>query len=238
MPILMWSAICGPSLSSSCPPIRHHAYSHVTKASSRISRQSTASKCSSFDETGSTDAHLKISLLDALVMSAASWHDVTEAKVQNCFRHAEFVKARPTASSPESEAETEAQQVTEPPQTDADMSEVSNLFERFSQLCNVHPQMSVDEFINVDDNIKTSEAISMDDIVSCVQQAGTEEEIVDDEPAVPTVTTKMALQAMEQVRTFVMQQEESAVTAKALQLTLSMENCLQSLSKKLRSSQP
>ena len=189
---------------------------------------------SSFDETGSTDAHLKMSLLDALVMSAASWHDVTEATVQNCFRHAGFVKARPTASNPESEAETEAQQVTEPPQIDADMSEVSNLFERFSQLCNVHPQMSVDEFINVDDNIQTSEAISMDDIVSCVQQAGTEEEIVDDEPAVPTVTTKMALQAMEQVRTFVMQQEESAVTAKALQLTLSMENCLQSLSKETK----
>ena len=175
-----------------------------------------------------------MSLLDALVMSAASWHDVTDTTVQNCFRHAGFVKARPTASNPESEAETEAQQVTEPPQTDADMSEVTNLFERFSQLCNVQPQMSVDEFINVDDNIQTSEAMSMDDIVSCVQQAGAEEEIVDDEPAVPTVTTKMALQAMEQVRTFVMQQEESSVTAKALQLSLSMENCLQSLSKETK----
>ena len=59
--------------------------------------------------------------------------------------------------------QTEAEQVTQPPQTDADLSEVSNLFERFSQLCNAHPQMSVHEFISVDDNIQTSETMSMDE---------------------------------------------------------------------------
>ena len=73
----------------------------IIKNFKTIYRKQVLRKFISFDETGSTDAHLKMSLLDALVMSAASWHDVTDATVQNCFRHAGFVKARPTASNPE-----------------------------------------------------------------------------------------------------------------------------------------
>ncbi|GFO20139.1 tigger transposable element-derived protein [Plakobranchus ocellatus] len=44
----------------------------------------------SFDETGSTDANLKMSLLDAIVMAAALWDDITPSTIQNCFRHAGF----------------------------------------------------------------------------------------------------------------------------------------------------
>ena len=47
---------------------------------------------SSFDETGNTDAHLKMSSLDAVLMAAASWNDLIPSTIQNCFKHAGLVR--------------------------------------------------------------------------------------------------------------------------------------------------
>ncbi|GFO01549.1 tigger transposable element derived 6-like protein [Plakobranchus ocellatus] len=111
-----------------------------------------------------------MSILDASVMAAASWNEVTPSTIRNCFRHAGFV--RNTESEPE-----EGEQVS-----GEDLHEVSNLFERFAQVAK-------------------------------------DESAADDEDvAIQSVTSGAALQAMEQVQTYVMQQAESGTGSKALQL--------------------
>lgn len=176
---------------------------------------------SSFDGTGSTDTHMKLSLLDASVMSAASWNEVTPATIQNCFRHAGFVSKN---------AEEEMKEREEQPPTPDETNEVSNLFERFARMTDMTPQISLQDFISVDETTETSEEMSLADIASSVQHTEPEEETADDEDvAVPKVTSRMALQALEQVQAFFMQQKESGTSTKALQLSLSLENCVQEI---------
>ncbi|GFR62040.1 tigger transposable element-derived protein [Elysia marginata] len=104
---------------------------------------------SSFDETGSTNTHLKMSLLDASTMAAASWNEMTPATIHNCFRHAGFVREITGSLSNEREEL--------PP---ADESEVSNLFEKFARMTGPAPQMSVKEYTSIDEITETSAEMS------------------------------------------------------------------------------
>ena len=75
--------------------------------------------------------------------------------------------------------------------------------------------------------------MSVAGIASSIQQSTKPEaEIANDEDiAIPPITSKTALQEMDHVRTFVMQQSDSGKTTKALQLALSLEKCLHDMSK-------
>ena len=173
---------------------------------------------SSFDDTGSTNAHLQMSLLDASVMAAASWNEVTPATIQNCFKHAGFVR----------ESTDEREEL--PPVADESLtlSEVSNLFEKFARMTAPAPQMSVQDFINIDETTETSAEMSLADIASSLQDTEPEGEAADEEDVtIPPVTSKMALKAIESVKTFMMQQQESETSIKALKLAMSLGNCVE-----------
>ncbi|KAK3738910.1 hypothetical protein RRG08_006478 [Elysia crispata] len=93
--------------------------------------------------------------------------------------------------------------------------------------------MTVQDLISVDETIETSQETFVADIASSIQQSTEPEEEIANEKdiAIPPIISKTALQAMKQVRTFVMQQSDSGKTTKALQLALSLEKCLQDMSK-------
>ncbi|GFN92256.1 hypothetical protein PoB_001876200 [Plakobranchus ocellatus] len=82
---------------------------------------------SSFNETGSTDTHLRMSLLDASMMAAASWNEVTPATIQNCYRHAGFVQKN-------SGKLIEREELPVPLTVDESASGVSNLFEKSARM--------------------------------------------------------------------------------------------------------
>ncbi|GFR64502.1 tigger transposable element-derived protein 6, partial [Elysia marginata] len=119
---------------------------------------------------GSTDTHLKMSLLDASVMAAASWNEVTQATIHNYFRHAGFVRENTGSVSNEREEL--------PP---ADESEVSYLFEKFARMTGPAPQMSVQEYISIDETTETSAEMSLADIASSIQETEPEGEADHDE---------------------------------------------------------
>ncbi|KAK3785276.1 hypothetical protein RRG08_065084 [Elysia crispata] len=159
-----------------------------------------------------------MSLLDASVMAAASWNEVTPATIQNCFKHAGFVR----------ESTDEREEL--PPVADESLtlSEVSNLFEKFARMTAPAPQMSVQDFINIDETTETSAEMSLADIASSLQDTEPEGEAADEEDVtIPPVTSKMALKAIESVKTFMMQQQESETSIKALKLSMSLGNCVE-----------
>ena len=53
----------------------------------------------SYEETGTTNSRFKMSLLDALVVAAASWNDVEASTIQKCFHHAGFVRFEPSSKT-------------------------------------------------------------------------------------------------------------------------------------------
>ena len=99
-------------------------------------------------------------------------------------------------------------------------NEISNLFKRFAEVTHVNPAMTVQDFIRVDETIERSQEMFVAEIVSSIQQSTEPEEDFanDADIAIPPITRKTALQAMEQVHTFVMQQNDSGKTTTALQL--------------------
>ncbi|GFR85611.1 tigger transposable element-derived protein [Elysia marginata] len=115
-------------------------------------------------------------------MAAASWNEVTPATIHNCFRHAGFVQENTGSVSIEREEL--------PP---ADESEVSNLFEKFSRMTGPAPQMTVQEYISIDEITETSAEMSLADIDSSIQEPEPEGEADDEEDVtIPPVTSKMA----------------------------------------------
>ncbi|GFO03098.1 tigger transposable element-derived protein [Plakobranchus ocellatus] len=163
-----------------------------------------------------------MSLLDALVMAAASWNEKTPATIQNCYRHAGFVQKN-------SGELTEREKLPVPQAADGSLSEVSNLFEKFARMTDFSPQISVEDYyINVDETTETSAEMSLADIASSLQQREREEESANEEDVtIPPVTSKMALQALETIQTFLMQQQESENSTNALQLSISLGNCVE-----------
>ncbi|GFR98334.1 tigger transposable element-derived protein [Elysia marginata] len=158
-----------------------------------------------------------MSHLDASVMAAASWNEVTPATIHNCFRHAGFVRENTGSVSNEREEL--------PP---ADESEVSNSFEKFVRMTGPAPQMSVLEYISIDEITETSAEMSLADIASSIQDTEPEREADDEEDVtVPPVSSKTALKAIETVQTFMMQQQGSETSIKALKLALSLGNCVE-----------
>ncbi|GFO43394.1 hypothetical protein PoB_006989900 [Plakobranchus ocellatus] len=110
-----------------------------------------------------------MSILDASVMAAASRNEVTPSTIRNCFRHAGFVCN--TESEPEEEEQVSGE----------DLHEVSNLFERFAQVAKISPQLSVEEYISMDEHVGTHEELTVADIASCVQQPEAEDESAADD---------------------------------------------------------
>ncbi|GFR94715.1 hypothetical protein ElyMa_006256400 [Elysia marginata] len=90
------------------------------------------------------------------------------------------------------------------------------------------PQMSVQEYISIDETTETSAEMSLADIASSIQETEPEGEADDEEDVtIPQVSSKMALKAIETVQTFIMQQQESETSTKALKLALSLGNCVE-----------
>ena len=77
----------------------------------------------------------------------------------------------------------------------------------------------MDGYINVDDAVQTADKMSLTDIATSVQtpiEDNGEDDEDDDEPVLPQVSSKAVIQALAQVRTFLMQQGESTASNKAL----------------------
>ncbi|GFS11002.1 hypothetical protein ElyMa_006660900 [Elysia marginata] len=99
----------------------------------------------------------------------------------------------------------------------ADESEVSNLFEKFARMTGPAPQMSVQEYISIDEITETSAEMSLTDIASSIQEAEPEGEADDEEDVtIPPVSSKMALKAIETVQAFMMQQQESETSTSVI----------------------
>lgn len=167
---------------------------------------------SCFDETGSVTAHFKLSLLDALIISAASWDEVNPSTIEKCFGHAGFK----IQSSEAVDSEDEVQ-----------VDDFRNVFDTFSRLSQI--QLSIDEFVNVDDSAETCEELSPQDIAAVVVQS--ELSIVeisddDEEDEVDMVSKDAALLALDQLRKFIVQHPNGDT---ALKNITKLENHIQSI---------
>ncbi|GFS26600.1 tigger transposable element-derived protein 6 [Elysia marginata] len=125
-----------------------------------------------FDDSGSDDAHYKLTVLDAINYAAASWEEVKQETIANCFRKAGFTKVNDgevvtTASSdgPSATAET------------SEDEEMEQLFRQATKACRA-TQTLVD-YIDVDRNIRASVHLSLREIAA--QSEKTPFELEEDE---------------------------------------------------------
>ena len=155
----------------------------------------------SYEETETTNSRFKMSLLDALVVAAASWHDVEASTIQKCFQHASFVRFEPSLKT--------GSPTSNPVSVNSPLNEFTNLFERFSNIVRT-TGLSVDEYISIDQSIATTEDLSLPEIAASLQQVSPEDEaeVEDDSALTPPVSSKCALKALEQVRACIMQQHD------------------------------
>ena len=82
--------------------------------------------------------------------------------------------------------------------------------------------------------MQTAQTMYLTDIAASVRPSTDEindedENKEDDEPALPQVTNKGVVQALAQVRAFVMQQGENASSKKALQQVIALKNSVQEI---------
>ena len=160
----------------------------------------------SIESHGDNKFHLKLTVLDAITMAAAAWDKVKPKTIENCFRHAGFV--------------TSADTTTEPIK-DTDAPERMEVEQLFSELKNAIPvEQSVDEYLAVDEKFQdTREEMAMEQIVTSVQDtpavAANED---DDEGETPLqqVSTKSALETVETLRHFLLQQENCSALVNGL----------------------
>ncbi|GFN97023.1 tigger transposable element-derived protein 4-like [Plakobranchus ocellatus] len=154
-------------------------------------------------------------------MAAASWNEVTPVTIQNCYRHAGFVQKN-------SGELTEREELPVPSAADESLSEVSNLFEKLARMTDFFPKISVEDYINVDETTETCAEMSLAHIASSLQQREPEEESANEEDVtIPPVTSKMALQALDTIQTFLMRQQETEKSIRALQLSIALGNCVE-----------
>ncbi|KAK3777872.1 hypothetical protein RRG08_038118 [Elysia crispata] len=93
-----------------------------------------------------------MSLLDTVLIAAASWNDATPSTIQNCFKHAGFVRWSSEVGLGHQEGEEQSLPSDEE-------NEVWNLFERFAEVTHVNPAITVQDFISMDETIGTSQEI-------------------------------------------------------------------------------
>ena len=155
---------------------------------------------------GDNKFHLKLTVLDVITMAAAAWDKVKPKTIENCFRHAGFV--------------TSADTTTEPIK-DTDAPERMEVEQLFSELKNAIPvEQSVDEYLAVDEKFQdTREEMAMEQIVTSVQDTPAVAANEDDdkgETPLQQVSTKSALEAVETLRHFLLQQENYSTLVNGL----------------------
>ena len=109
-----------------------------------------------FDDSGSDDAHYKLTVLDAINYAAASWEEVKQETIANCFRKAGFTKVN------DGEVVTTTTTSSNGPSATAETSEdeeMEQLFRQATKACGA-TQTLVD-YIDVDRNIPASEHLSL-----------------------------------------------------------------------------
>lgn len=149
-------------------------------------------------------------------MARASWDEVSQLTIQKCFKHAGFIIGTEEEST----------------NTETGDADVDNLFDKFADMANEANEMSIEDYINVDQAVQTTQAMTLQDIAA--EEKNETENIADkddddDDEPVAKVSSKTALQGLAQVRAFVMQQAESASSSKALQDAIALKNSLQGL---------
>ncbi|XP_035824743.1 tigger transposable element-derived protein 6 [Aplysia californica] len=173
-----------------------------------------------FDRTGSTESHYKITLLDAMVMAAAAWDDVEQSTIQKCFGHAGFVQTNSTEESTSFSTEpTASQQIDETEviettaSTPQDMPDLENLFERLRDITGI--TFNVTEYINIDASAQTTEALTLNDLATSVQQSSVTidsneiENDDDNDSETQFITSASAMEALEKLRLYLMQQNNT-----------------------------
>lgn len=105
-----------------------------------------------------------VSVLDAILMLHKSWQEVSSSTIANCFRHSSLSEL-PTSPAP-------------------DVSEIYDQLETILPLATSDP-VTGNDFLDIDDEITTAEAMSEEEIVATVQKHNAdcdkEEEINDED---------------------------------------------------------
>ena len=139
----------------------------------------------------------QFNLLDALYTLRFSWDAVTPSTLSGCFKHCGFVK--------ESSIEHGDENVST---HDEDMSELNEV------LASVSNEVSLDDYLEVDEQVVTSEFMSDDDIVESIQDTNSNLDNVNDtegdvEEPRDLVTLKEAQGAVVLLRHFFEQHDEA-----------------------------
>ncbi|GFR89153.1 tigger transposable element-derived protein 6 [Elysia marginata] len=127
-----------------------------------------------FGDSGSDDAHYKLTVLDAINYAATSWEEVKQETIANCFRKAGFTKVNG------GEVVTTTTTSSDGPSATAETSEdeeMEQLYRQATKACGA-TQTLVD-YIDVDRNIPASEHLSLREIAA--QSEKTPFELEEDE---------------------------------------------------------
>ena len=101
-----------------------------------------------------------MSLLDTLVVAAASWSYVEASTIQKCFHHAGFFRFEPSSET--------GFQTSNPVSVNSPLNKFTNLIERFSNIVGTIG-LSVDEYISIDQSTATTEDLSVPEIAASLQ---------------------------------------------------------------------
>ncbi|GFR67839.1 tigger transposable element-derived protein [Elysia marginata] len=113
-----------------------------------------------FDDSGSDDAHYKLTVLDAINYAAASWEEVKQETIANCFRKAGFTKVN------DGEVVTTTTTSSDGPSATAETSEdeeMEQLFRQATKACGATQTL-------VDRNIPASGHLSLREIAAQSQK--------------------------------------------------------------------
>ncbi|XP_066158314.1 tigger transposable element-derived protein 6-like [Euwallacea fornicatus] len=108
----------------------------------------------------------KIDLLDCINIVANMWNvEVTQTTIHNCFRKTGFGIHNFYDQKDEIPLAQVRKKIIQEQQM---TSNIEDTFNRCVELCNVDHATSVDEFVNVDDNLITSEVAADEEIVTSI----------------------------------------------------------------------
>ena len=111
----------------------------------------------------------QVSILDALFMLRHAWNLVTGVTVTTCFSHSGFI----TQTSKEDQLEIIC---------DTDLNnDVNNIFDHLALVTNLSPYITVEDFLNLDNNILHTSLLSERDIVDIINQIDQPHEDSDNE---------------------------------------------------------
>lgn len=129
-----------------------------------------------------------ISILEGINLLSFAWETISSETIRNCFRHAGLVK-----SSNES----------------VDCDQEDNLpLSDWLRIQNMLDSNKFDDYINIDEEVITTEELSDNDLMKQLQnQEETDEELQDDEEAETVVTTEEALGCIRKLKNFFQQED-------------------------------